>query len=795
MTDAATSPTRADLHVHSRYSEHPSDWFLQRLGARESYTEPEAVYQAAKRQGMDFVTLTDHNRIEGALQLVAAHPEDSFTGLEATTYLPETGAKAHILIWDLDAAQFAWIQEARTDARQLSRLLRSEGLPHAIAHLADPVNSRTTLDDLERLLALFDGIETKNGARPKWHNETCEELFRRLSPARNALLATGGSDDHAGLFVGRTWTEADATTRGGFIDRLRRGMTRVAGRDQDQASHVFGTYKTALDFARARGRGVASTPMAPLLEALLAKDSLSWIDRLTLAAAVSSQRWRGDRSASVFYELLEGLGDESARPSRERFRHAYDRLANATDPFLADCLLAIERAFEQGDLTGVGRALSDALPTVFLTVPCFRAVGAFHRERATSKRLLARFGGPPASSDAKLLWFTDTLTDLNGVSITLRELGRRADSAGRRLTLVTSLAADQVPDDLPANVINLPYVREFELPHYESYRMKLPSIMRSLALLSDEGADRVWISTPGPVGLLGLLFAKLAGLPTTGVYHTDFGAQARAIVDDDSLSQRLDVFERWFYTTVDRIAVPTREYARILESRGCDPGRMRLFPRGVDTTRFAPRRSAARAKGFALLYAGRISRDKGLDLVVAAYEALLPRHPDLRLVFCGDGPYLEPLRARCHGLTGVRFTGRVSHDVLADLYSSSDLLVFPSATDTFGMTVLEAQASGLPVVVTDLGGPQEVIAPGETGWIARAGSLAAWRERLEEILTLAASRPADYATFRARARARVLERHAWPRVLQLLWSEGGGEHVSFRAPTAASAPSVELNLR
>ena len=79
---------KADLHCHSKFSEHPSEWFLQRLGARESYTDPLDIYAMAKKAGMDYVTITDHNRIEGALKLKEKYPNDTFTGLEATTYFP-----------------------------------------------------------------------------------------------------------------------------------------------------------------------------------------------------------------------------------------------------------------------------------------------------------------------------------------------------------------------------------------------------------------------------------------------------------------------------------------------------------------------------------------------------------------------------------------------------------------------------------------------------------------------------------------------------------------------------------
>ena len=105
--------SKADLHVHSKYSNHPSEWFLQRLGASESYTEPEFIYRSAKEKGMDFVTVTDHNRIEASLLLKEKYPNECFTGVESTAYFPEDGCKVHILIYGFDERKFAEIQGLR----------------------------------------------------------------------------------------------------------------------------------------------------------------------------------------------------------------------------------------------------------------------------------------------------------------------------------------------------------------------------------------------------------------------------------------------------------------------------------------------------------------------------------------------------------------------------------------------------------------------------------------------------------------------------------------------------------
>ena len=113
---------------------------------------------------------------------------------------------------------------------------------------------------------------------------------------------------------------------------------------------------------------------------------------------------------------------------------------------------------------------------------------------------------------------------------------------------------------------------------------------------------------------------------------------------------------------------------------------------------------------------GRVSKEKNLQLLATVFKTLIPSHPELKLFIVGDGPYLEEMRREMAG-TPCIFTGYLAGEELAEVYASCDLFVFPSTTDTFGNVVLEAQASGLPVIVTDSGGPRESIIDGETGTI------------------------------------------------------------------------------
>ncbi|WBF69334.1 glycosyltransferase [Desulfovibrio subterraneus] len=117
---------------------------------------------------------------------------------------------------------------------------------------------------------------------------------------------------------------------------------------------------------------------------------------------------------------------------------------------------------------------------------------------------------------------------------------------------------------------------------------------------------------------------------------------------------------------------------------------------------------------------GRISREKNIHVLTEAFRLMAHRQQGIRLVVVGDGPYREEMELDLKNLP-VTFTGYLTGEDLAAAYASSDVFVFPSGTDTFGNVVLEAQASGLPVIVTDMGGPKENLIPGKTGFIVPEG--------------------------------------------------------------------------
>jgi glycosyltransferase involved in cell wall biosynthesis len=141
----------------------------------------------------------------------------------------------------------------------------------------------------------------------------------------------------------------------------------------------------------------------------------------------------------------------------------------------------------------------------------------------------------------------------------------------------------------------------------------------------------------------------------------------------------------------------------------------------VDIERFHPTKNNGFLRerypiddGLKLLYVGRISKEKNLHILTQAYQMLYQQHKDIQLIIVGEGPYLAEMQDELKG-TACFFAGYLKGDNLANVYASCDIFIYPSTTDSFGQVVLEAQASGLPVIVTDRGAPQENIIAGKTG--------------------------------------------------------------------------------
>jgi glycosyltransferase involved in cell wall biosynthesis len=277
--------------------------------------------------------------------------------------------------------------------------------------------------------------------------------------------------------------------------------------------------------------------------------------------------------------------------------------------------------------------------------------------------------------------------------------------------------------------------------------------------LEREGFTHIHVSTPGTVGLLGLLVARLMNLPLAGTYHTDIPNYVHKLTNDAFLEQVAWNYMIWFYGQMETVLVPSAATREQLVARGLSREKTHPLPRWVDLDQYHPRYRAhglhlrEGLNGTVLLYVGRVSKEKGLELLSRSFRNLVDSGYQVSLAVVGDGPYRAELQQELVGYP-VRFTGYLSGQQLAAAYAACDLFVFPSATDTFGNVVLEAQASGLPVIVSDQGGPCELMLHEETGLVVQA----CCSDSLQQAIVRLLETPELITAMGSRARTFVEER-------------------------------------
>ncbi len=783
---------KCDLHVHTKYSDRPSEWFLQKLGTSESYTEPEFLIKAASEAGMDYFTVTDHNEMRASEMIAKMFPDRAFTGTEATVYFPEDGCKVHVLVLGLDRRQFEEIEKLRENIYKFRDFIIKEKLAYSVAHATYSVNNKLSMSHIEKLLLLFDIFEARNGARDNNSNTIWENALFGLTPAHfEAMISkhgiqpassnpwikgtTGGSDDHAGLFIGKTYTTTHAASVSEFLENLRDRKTSAGGRHNDYHSFVFAIYKIAYEFSKTKSSPQSRNLLSELSSFIFDKQSMTFTDKLKVNKFRSSVKKTGNEVNAGILDMIETFTENGKMPAEEKLSLLYSKISGISDTFMKSFFRSVENDIKKADLSGIIKNISSSLPGVFLSLPFFTTLRHFNANRPLLNEISTVFRrDQPVEARKKLLWFTDTINDLNGVSVTLKNIGWQSHIGRHPVMIACCLDESELNRDLPPSLMKLPFIYNFSLPYYENYNLKIPSILESIKLIQEYAPDEIFISTPGPVGLLGLLAAKVLNVKANGIYHTDFSAQTNRIVNDASMESLIESGLRWFYSCMDEIKVPTSEYISLLSSRGYDNSKMTVFKRGIDHDLFSPKSGAREFMketfglpddGPCFVYSGRISKDKNLDFLIEAYSIMHEKNPSINLVIAGDGPYSSELKEKCFNYKRVIFTGRQSQNIMPVIYSSADALLFPSVTDTFGMSVLEAQSCGIPAIVSKTGGPREIINEGVTGMSLDTKNPSEWADACLELIKGKEEEPYFYAAMKKASRENAVNNFNWDKVL------------------------------
>jgi predicted metal-dependent phosphoesterase TrpH len=240
---------KADLHCHSRYSGRVKH--LRFLCARDCYSQPLAVYRRAKQQGMDLVTITDHDSIDGCLEVLNRLGDlpDFVIGEEVTAQLPDFGHAIHIGVYGHNEQQHREIQKLRGDAHELVGYLRRHRLLYVLNHFFhDFWNVRRVREYIDRMADLFNVFEARNGTLQRQHNALIGALLGRFRSVGRAVSVVGGSDAHTLRRIGRSYTASHAKNREEFLEDIRAGRSEVFGPDPNHLTLAADIYGVVLRY-------------------------------------------------------------------------------------------------------------------------------------------------------------------------------------------------------------------------------------------------------------------------------------------------------------------------------------------------------------------------------------------------------------------------------------------------------------------------------------------------------------------------------------------------------------------
>jgi glycosyltransferase involved in cell wall biosynthesis/predicted metal-dependent phosphoesterase TrpH len=753
--------SRVDLHCHSTASRLSKLGVQRSLGLPECATPPREVYELAKRRGMDFVTITDHDTIEGALEL--ADQPDFFVSEELTARFAGEPQAVHVLCYGITPGDHEWLQAHAGDVEACAAYLHEGEIACALAHPFFNVAAPLTRRHRRLLAELFPIWEVRNGSR-------AAELNMPAAVYIETHGGTGiaGSDDHAGVDIGRTFTEAPAAaTPEELLAHLRAGCAEARGEQGSaakwtHAAMALATRALSADGAAPGGQGAPDpTAMMKMAERVIREGAAR-------EGAVAADIGPEDARA-LLESWLTGVGLEP-RGARlidylqsDGFSHAdlYRRARRIHDRRLRSAISGGAEALARGDYPSAANGLFEALLPAFPYAPATAFLAA---EKA---KLRAGNEGTP-----RVALIADGIGTMHGVTHTIEQIRERGVPGFEVEVIGTDPGVDR----------RLPAATELEIPFYAGMRLGVPGLPDLVETLAEGRYDLVHVTAPGPAGVAATLLSRLTGAPLLASYHTELGTYAGLRSGDAGVEALSRMALGAFYGAPSRVLSPSPAADRSMLALGTEEGRIGRWERGVDTDRFDPTRGDRDAfpGEIKVLYAGRLTREKGVDLLAESFERAHAADPRLHLLLAGGGPEEAELRARL----GERatFLGWLEGAELPRAYASADAFLFASPTDTYGQVILEAAASGLPVVAVAEGGPAALIENRHTGLLCRPDP-----NHLAGALLQLASSPALRHRLGAAAASHARNR-SWERSLEQL---AAGYRRALAGVAAAEQPLVQ----
>lgn len=412
---------------------------------------------------------------------------------------------------------------------------------------------------------------------------------------------------------------------------------------------------------------------------------------------------------------------ESAGVSQPR---AWNEVLNRLEiPVHIRSLLGAEGGALSRDMTSLDvQNLLDGLPFPFLACAvlagaAFTSTHVLYHNRPFLNRFARKLGRH--EHPRRILWLTDSFRDRNGVSQALQSV--LAEVQKSELSIDFLVCDSQ--EESRKHVVSIPPVAELAIPHYRDQVFRVPNLLSVHRIFQEGGYDRVICSTELLMGLVALFLKKSCAVPAYFYVHTDWMTFAEKTLGlDQRHRDRARRLLRAFYRNFDGLLVLNSQHREWFTGpeMGVPEERIHLTSHWIESD-FHPivRRKSEVFPGVGddmpvLLFAGRLSDEKGVMELPGILEGVRRELPGTRLVIAGTGPAGERLRA---ALPEALFLGWVDRERLPEIYSTADVMVFPSRFDTFGCAVLEAMSCGLPVAAYNVMGPRDLISGGIGGFL------------------------------------------------------------------------------
>ncbi|RPI02474.1 MAG: hypothetical protein EHM72_04100 [Calditrichaeota bacterium] len=534
--------SKIDLHVHSLHSRSGGNWLLDTLNINECYTPPKDVYTIAKSHGMDFVTLTDHNTIDGALEL--AHLKDFFISEEITALFPEDKARVHILAFHITETHHHEIQKLRNNIFELVSYLCQEKIVHALAHPFFKMGPVLTLAHIEKMLLMFDLFEVKNGGKQLVPDNLFELILQHLTPEIMYRLADkhslqpssstcwikgmiAGSDDHGGILVASPHTLTDSATNvAELLGHIQAGRCRASGHGGTSIAVAHGIFSVTFQYAKSKKKvadPLRNELLWKLIENIFASSNRHGFISLASSLVTSQAKTlfkKRNRTGLSFRKLYRNLKNdqELARLlcGKIPFNHAnnvnfFARMNDLTNSLLAGIL----GSFSDKKETRINhRRLLQQLGALFtLLTPYLIAFKTEHSDRPLMLKTAAAFLPKTLQKPQKIAVFADNLQQLQNDWDDVKDLIEAELSRG--FSAITFALTKQPIFKVQQNQYH--YHPVAEIPNKLDY--SLPPLLRVGWDFTEEGCEIIYIHSLGPLGLWGLLLGRLLNIPVITTFH------------------------------------------------------------------------------------------------------------------------------------------------------------------------------------------------------------------------------------------------------------------------------------